>query len=177
VHSGNELWFKNSLRGYLRIVLLPSSTCRTGSPAPLNCYRLVDGLVSSGYLAREPARKRLTVGSRLTDLAFGTMRASMRDAGRHALLRRLADGSAIALVSDAGTPLVSDPGFKLVRDALANKLPVTAVPGPSAALTALLLSGLPPEVFLFAGFLPPRSAARRRMLAQWATTVAPLVVI
>jgi IclR family transcriptional regulator, acetate operon repressor len=53
-------------------------------------YRLVDGLVSSGYLAREPVRKRLTVGSRLTDLAFGTMRASMRDSGRHALLRRLA---------------------------------------------------------------------------------------
>ena len=53
-------------------------------------YRLVDGLVSSGYLAREPVRKRLTVGSRLTDLAFGTMRASMRDASRHALLRRLA---------------------------------------------------------------------------------------
>ncbi|HTZ00824.1 MAG TPA: IclR family transcriptional regulator [Xanthobacteraceae bacterium] len=53
-------------------------------------YRLVDGLVSSGYLAREPLRKRLTVGSRLTDLAFGAMRASMRDCGRHALLRRLA---------------------------------------------------------------------------------------
>ena len=53
-------------------------------------YRLVDGLVGSGYLAREPVRKRLTVGSRLTSLAFGTMRASMRDAGRHALLRRLA---------------------------------------------------------------------------------------
>jgi IclR family transcriptional regulator, acetate operon repressor len=52
-------------------------------------YRLVDGLVSSGYLAREPLRKRLTVGSRLTDLAFGAMRASMRDASRHALLRRL----------------------------------------------------------------------------------------
>jgi DNA-binding IclR family transcriptional regulator len=53
-------------------------------------YRLVDGLISSGYLAREPVRKRLTVGSRLTDLAFGAMRASMRDCGRHALLRRLA---------------------------------------------------------------------------------------
>lgn len=53
-------------------------------------YRLVDGLISSGYLAREPARNRLTVGSRLTELAFGTMRASMRDSGRHTLLRRLA---------------------------------------------------------------------------------------
>ena len=71
----------------------------------------------------------------------------------------------LALVSDAGTPLVSDPGFKLVRDALADDLPVTAAPGPSAALTALILSGLPPDAFLFAGFLPPRSAARRRALA------------
>jgi len=84
-------------------------------------------------------------------------------------------GEKVALVSDAGTPLVSDPGFKLVRDALAKNLPVTAVPGPSAALTALILSGLPPEVFLFAGFLPPRSGARRRMLAQWAKLVAALV--
>jgi IclR family transcriptional regulator, acetate operon repressor len=67
-----------------------ASVIETLSLPKATAYRLVDGLVSSGYLAREPARKRLTVGSRLTDLAFGTMRASMRDAGRHALLRRLA---------------------------------------------------------------------------------------
>ena len=97
------------------------------------------------------------------------------DRVRPIVLEALHRGEKVALVSDAGTPLVSDPGFKLVRDALAKNLPVTAVPGPSAALTALILSGLPPEVFLFAGFLPPRSGARRRMLAQWAKLVATLV--
>jgi DNA-binding IclR family transcriptional regulator len=66
-----------------------SSVIETLALPKATAYRLVDGLVSSGYLAREPVRKRLTVGSRLTDLAFGAMRASMRDAGRHALLRRL----------------------------------------------------------------------------------------
>jgi 16S rRNA (cytidine1402-2'-O)-methyltransferase len=81
----------------------------------------------------------------------------------------------VALVSDAGTPLVSDPGFKLVRAALAEELPVTAEPGPSAALTALILSGLAPDVFLFAGFLPPRSTARRRALQQWTSLAATLV--
>ena len=66
-----------------------SSVIETLALPKATAYRLVDGLVSSGYLAREPVRKRLTVGSRLTDLAFGAMRASMRDASRHALLRRL----------------------------------------------------------------------------------------
>ena len=86
------------------------------------------------------------------------------DRVRPAVLEALRRGEKLALVSDAGTPLVSDPGFKLVRAALAEDLPVTAAPGPSAALTALILSGLPPDGFLFAGFLPPRAAARRRAL-------------
>ena len=70
-------------------------------------------------------------------------------------------GKRVALVSDAGTPLLSDPGFRLVRAAIAEGLPVSAVPGPNAALTALVLSGLPPVPFLFLGFPPPRAAARR----------------
>src|SRR5262249_47680638 len=82
------------------------------------------------------------------------------DRVRPQVLAALRAGTTLALVSDAGTPLVSDPGFKLVREALAEGLPVTAAPGPSAAMTALILSGLPPEPFLFAGFLPPRAAAR-----------------
>jgi 16S rRNA (cytidine1402-2'-O)-methyltransferase len=94
---------------------------------------------------------------------------------RPAVLDVLRRGEKLALVSDAGTPLVSDPGFKLVRAALAEGLPITAAPGPSAALTALILSGLPPDRFLFAGFPPPRSAARRRMLAQWAALDATLI--
>jgi 16S rRNA (cytidine1402-2'-O)-methyltransferase len=77
------------------------------------------------------------------------------------LLEALRAGRRIALVSDAGTPLVSDPGYRLVRAALAAGLPVTAVPGPNAAVLALVLSGLPPQPFLFLGFPPPRSAARR----------------
>ena len=77
------------------------------------------------------------------------------------VLAMLRAGKRIALVSDAGTPLVSDPGYRLVRAAIAEDLPITAVPGPNAAITALVLSGLPPLPFLFLGFPPPRHAARR----------------
>ena len=94
---------------------------------------------------------------------------------RPAILAALRCGESVALVSDAGTPLVSDPGYKLVRAAIAEDLPVTALPGPSAALTALILSGLPPDAFLFGGFLPPRRAARRRALAGWSSLAATLV--
>jgi 16S rRNA (cytidine1402-2'-O)-methyltransferase len=97
------------------------------------------------------------------------------DRVRPAILGALHRGETLALVADAGTPLVSDPGFKLVRAALAEDLPVTAAPGASAALTALILSGLPPEIFLFAGFLPSRSSARRRALADWSGLAATLI--
>ncbi len=94
---------------------------------------------------------------------------------RPLLLDRLRRGEAVALVTDAGTPLVSDPGFKLVRAALGAGVRVTVVPGPSAVLAALLLSGLPSDRFLFAGFLPPKPAARRRALAELAPVRATLV--
>jgi 16S rRNA (cytidine1402-2'-O)-methyltransferase len=94
---------------------------------------------------------------------------------RPAVLEALRRGESLALVSDAGTPLVSDPGYKLVRAALAEDLPVTAAPGPSAALAALTLSGLPPDAFLFGGFLPSRSAARRKALAAWRDIGATLI--
>jgi 16S rRNA (cytidine1402-2'-O)-methyltransferase len=90
-------------------------------------------------------------------------------------LAALHRGERLALVSDAGTPLISDPGYKLVRAALDEGLPVTAAPGPSAALDALILSGLPPDIFLFAGFLPSRTAARRKSLAQWQALSVTLV--
>jgi 16S rRNA (cytidine1402-2'-O)-methyltransferase len=82
------------------------------------------------------------------------------------LLARLAAGERLALVSDAGTPLVSDPGYRLVRAAIAAGHRVTAVPGPSAALAALAVSGLPPAPFLFLGFLPPKAGARRARIAE-----------
>jgi 16S rRNA (cytidine1402-2'-O)-methyltransferase len=77
------------------------------------------------------------------------------------VLGMLRSGRRIALISDAGTPLVSDPGYRLVRAAIADGLRVGAVPGPNAAVMALVLSGLPPQPFMFLGFPPPRSAARR----------------
>jgi len=97
------------------------------------------------------------------------------DRVRPAVIEALRRGEKLALVSDAGTPLVSDPGYKLVREAVAEGVPVTAAPGPSAALTSLTLSGLPPDTFLFAGFLPPRSAARQRGLAAWDGLPATLI--
>ncbi len=97
------------------------------------------------------------------------------DAARPVALSALRRGERVALVSDAGTPLLSDPGYKLVRAALAEGLPVTAAPGPSAAVTALILSGLPPDRFFFAGFLPPRQAARRRALDELRGLDATLV--
>ncbi|BCJ92151.1 ribosomal RNA small subunit methyltransferase I [Terrihabitans soli] len=80
---------------------------------------------------------------------------------RPKIIARLKAGEALALVSDAGTPLISDPGFKLVRALVDEDLPVTALPGPSSLLTGLVLAGLPTDRFFFEGFLPPKSAARR----------------
>lgn len=82
------------------------------------------------------------------------------------ILARLRAGERIALVSDAGTPLVSDPGYRLVRAAIAEGLPVGAVPGPNAAVMALTLSGLPPHPFLFLGFLPAKAGPRAAELTR-----------
>ena len=93
---------------------------------------------------------------------------------RTRLLESLRD-KAVALVSDAGTPLVSDPGYKLVREARAAGVPVTSLPGPSAPVVALTLSGLPSDRFLFAGFLPGKDKARAEMLAELAGVRATLL--
>ncbi len=95
---------------------------------------------------------------------------------RPKILARLAAGEALALVSDAGTPLVSDPGYKLVAEAIAQGTMVTAVPGASAALAALTVAGLPSDRFFFEGFLPERGAARRRRIAELAAVPATLIL-
>jgi 16S rRNA (cytidine1402-2'-O)-methyltransferase len=82
------------------------------------------------------------------------------------LVERLRGGARLALASDAGTPLVSDPGYRLVRAAIEAGVPVTAIPGPNAAVVALTLSGLPPHPFLFLGFLPPRAGPRAAEIAR-----------
>ena len=93
-----------------------------------------------------------------------------------ALIERLKRGEIVALVSDAGTPLVSDPGFRLVRAAIEAGIAVIPVPGPSAVLAALAAAGLPTDRFLFAGFLPTREKARRDALTALAAIDATLVI-
>jgi len=95
---------------------------------------------------------------------------------RPKLLARLVDGQAVALVSDAGTPLISDPGYKLVRAACEAGHAVTALPGASAVLTALSVAGLPTDHFFFEGFLPPRQSARQKRIAALANVPATLVL-
>jgi 16S rRNA (cytidine1402-2'-O)-methyltransferase len=95
---------------------------------------------------------------------------------RPKILERLAQGASIALVSDAGTPLISDPGFKLVREACAAGHPVIALPGPSSVLAALAVAALPTDRFFFEGFLPHKETARRARLAELARIDATLVM-
>ncbi len=90
-----------------------------------------------------------------------------RNAKLAALVVQMQQGKTVALVSDAGTPVVSDPGAELVRQCVAAGVPVVPVPGPSAVLTALAASGLEGQAFTFVGFLPKKTAARRRALAEW----------
>lgn len=91
------------------------------------------------------------------------------------LVRQLQDGASIALISDAGTPMVSDPGFKLAQAAIDEGLDVFAIPGASAVLTGLVSSGMPSDKFMFAGFLPPKSAARRSVLQNLQGVGASLI--
>lgn len=98
------------------------------------------------------------------------------DRARPALLAALTRGEAVAYASDAGTPLVADPGFRLARDAVEAGMRVHAIPGPSAPLVALSLSGLPSDRFLFAGFPPATKSARAAWLQQWAQTDATVIL-
>ena len=91
------------------------------------------------------------------------------------VIELLREGKDVAVVSDAGTPAISDPGFRLVRAAIENALTVVPVPGPSAVVAALIAAGLPTDEFLFAGFLPARSNARRTKLAQLNSVPATLI--
>ncbi len=98
------------------------------------------------------------------------------DEMRPKLLQRLRDGEAIALISDAGTPLVSDPGFKLARDCIEAGMRVVAIPGASAVMAGLSVSGLPSDRFLFGGFLPSRQSARLAALRELEPVAATLIL-
>jgi 16S rRNA (cytidine1402-2'-O)-methyltransferase len=123
--------------------------------------RALEELRGAGLVLCEDTR---TTGRLFQEYGIDVRMEALHDhneAGRTpALVARMLTGARMALVSDAGTPLVSDPGYRLVRAAIEAGVTVSAVPGPNAAVMALVLSGLPPQPFLFLGFPPPRSAAR-----------------
>jgi 16S rRNA (cytidine1402-2'-O)-methyltransferase len=135
-----------------------------GNPADIT-QRAVDVLAGVDVIAAEDTRRcrRLLaqLGISRPVIAYHDHNEASRGAG---LLRRLGEGDSVALVSDAGTPLISDPGYRLVHDALAAGIGVVAVPGPCAAVAALSVAGLPSDRFVFEGFLPARQAARQARL-------------
>jgi 16S rRNA (cytidine1402-2'-O)-methyltransferase len=98
------------------------------------------------------------------------------DQQRPKLMAEIAAGARVALISDAGMPLISDPGYKLVRESVAAGLYVTSLPGANAPLMALQLSGLPSDGFAFLGFLPPKSAARKEQLRPWKNASVSLIL-
>jgi 16S rRNA (cytidine1402-2'-O)-methyltransferase len=127
--------------------------------------RAIRVLGTVGLVACEDTRRtrRLLSSQGITTPATSYFEHNERWKGAR-ILEALRAGRDVALVSDAGTPGISDPGYRLVRDARAEGLPVVPVPGPSAGVAALSVSGLPTDRFLFVGFLPPRPEARRREL-------------
>lgn len=139
-------------------------------------FRAVDTLRGAAVIACEDTRHTRKL---LTHFAIATPTVSLHEhneAARTAeLLARLEAGESVALVSDAGTPLISDPGFRLVREAAARGIRVTPVPGASALLAALAGAGLPTDAFRFCGFLPRKQGERRKLLEALAGESATLI--
>ena len=139
--------------------------------------RALEGLKSADLIACEDSR---VTGKLLAHAGIDKPLMPYHDhnaeAVRPKLLARIAAGERVALVSDAGTPLISDPGYKLVRAVVEAGLELTMLPGPSAPVMALALSGLPSDRFLFGGFLPAKSKARRDAIAELARAPVTLVL-
>lgn len=158
------------LPGGLYLVATPIGNLRDVS------LRALDVLAAADLVACEDTRM---TGKLLSLLGIEADLASYHDHNADralpGLVRRMEAGAAVALVSDAGTPSISDPGYRLVRACIEADIPVTAVPGPTAGIIGLILSGLPTDKFLFAGFPPPKPAARRKEFQSLAAAPATLI--
>lgn len=133
--------------------------------------RLRESLAAADVIAAEDTRRLRRLAADLGVTLPGTLVSyyeAVEQARIPGLLARMRDGATVMLVTDAGMPSVSDPGYRLVAAAAEAGLPVTCVPGPSAVITALALSGLPSDRFCFEGFLPRKSGERTRSLAELA---------
>ena len=139
-------------------------------------HRALETLAKTDFIACEDTRltgrllQRFSIKARML-----TYQDHNAERSRPELLRLLADGKSIALVTDAGTPTISDPGYKLVREAAAQGTPVTSIPGPAAPIVALSISGLPTNRFFFGGFLPTKPGERRRILEEVSELRATLI--
>lgn len=130
-------------------------------------FRAVETLKSVDLIACEDTRhSRKLLDHYGIDKPLVSLHEHNEAARSAELAGRMAEGLSIALISDAGTPIVSDPGFRLVREAVSRGIRVTPIPGPSASVAALSASGLPSNEFCFAGFLPRKEGERRRRLEQ-----------
>lgn len=150
----------SSLAG--RLVVCPTPIGNLGDVT----LRVLEALGAADVVACEDTRRTRVLLDRhgIVGRALVSFHEHNEAARAQELVAKMREGLGVALVSDAGMPLVSDPGFALVRAALAANLPVEVLPGPSAALTALVASGLPPERFRFVGFLPRKGAELERVL-------------
>lgn len=139
--------------------------------------RALQTLAAADMIACEDTRitRRLTERYAI-DVTLTPYHEHNAEAARPKLLHHLADGAVVALVSDAGTPLISDPGFKLVREVTEAGHPVIALPGPSSVLAALSVAALPTDRFFFEGFLPPKQVARQTRLAELSRIDSTLVL-
>ncbi len=146
-------------KGQLTLVAAPIGNLGDMTP------RAIEVLKSSDVIACEDTRVTGKLLSKLEIEKNAPLISYREENEKHMageLADRIADGERIALISDAGMPAISDPGFRLVRECRKRGLPVSSAPGVTAATTALALSGLPSDGFLYVGFLPPKSAARKR---------------
>ncbi|MCD4549033.1 MULTISPECIES: 16S rRNA (cytidine(1402)-2'-O)-methyltransferase [unclassified Schaalia] len=152
---------RNSAEGYITIAATPIGDIGDASP------RFVHALAQADIVAAEDTRRLLALAHRLDVRVVGSL-ISLHDHNEkdraHSLVAQAQNGAHVLLVSDAGMPTVSDPGYRVVSEAVEAGVRVTALPGPSAPVTALAVSGLPSDRFSFEGFLPRKEGEAQRFL-------------
>jgi 16S rRNA (cytidine1402-2'-O)-methyltransferase len=157
--------------GTLSVVATPIGNLGDLSPRALEVLRAATVIAAEDTRHSRPLLQHFGIATPLVALHEYNERAAVAS-----LIRRLQAGDDVALVSDAGTPLISDPGFRLVREARAAGINVVPIPGACAAIAALSVAGLPSDRFVFEGFLPAKPAARRTRLRELAGEARTLVI-
>jgi len=151
----------NGPQGILYIVATPIGNLEDVTLRALRILKEADLIAAEDTRHTGLLLKHFAIGTPLTSYFQGNELKK-----KEFIISKLKEGIRIALVSDAGTPGISDPGFRLIRAAIENQIPVVPIPGPSALITALSAAGLPTDAFLFKGFLPHKSKKRRDLLKQ-----------